>query len=626
MSKTELPFSAVTADPAQPFVDPSQPTAASSSQIKRPSGSAVEVVLDQITLPNTAAIGDVDATGIASRIIHPDGTQEFAAIKTASLNLNPFPLVDETVRHAIVDPTGIAFFSAGTGEVIETSVFPIVDPGIRIAAVDATGVATQVSPDRYAFPIVDPMLRSASVDATGIATDAAPDRNAFPLVDPAFAFAKVDATGIASDILRGDSGVARAAGATPIEWPYNLYVRLMKNQSLGNGYRSTPARLTTPQYGSLMLSCGVRTTYVDDYDALTLVPHVEAGVIDPVGNTPAGETSMRAAADRINELVASANGIRWDQHDFAVVSLVTGVSGSSIEDISPGTVYDNRARAALDRIFELAQGAGKSVGLASIPWMIGETNTRAKTPVATIIDLQEQNRAGLDAYVKSHWGQTRDVQTISYQTSSHSAFDSDYPYAAIAQWQASTTNPNFHVACPVYWADCDDEAHIYADDEDVIGAYMARVESAVILNKDGWKPLQPVSIEVQGRLAVAVFDVPVGPLTFDNDRVVDPGDYGLALYAPDGSRVALDAPPVISGKSVRFRSASMPAAVELRCGWLPGPIPGPTFVPSGRLTGPRCCLRDSAGDTDVYDPGGINRPLHNWCVISFVRSNTWPTN
>lgn len=525
--------------------------------------------------PGEYGIMDVDATGITSRYVRPDGTQVFGAIETGTLSVSPFPLVDPSVRQAVLDPTGCAFF-----------------------AVSSDGLLPVDSVDETMFPIIDSSVRLAVLDATGIAY-----------------------------FVIGTDGVAGAAAraSTPIGWPYDWYIRLMKNQSLGNGYLAVPARSTTPKYGSLMLSTGLRTANVTDFSAATLIAHVESDVTDPVNSAPAGETPMRISADGLIDRIAIENGISPTDHDFTVISMVTGISGSSIAGISPGTGSDDRARAALTRIAALAQAAGRTAGVASVPWVIGETDTVNQTPVATIIAAMESNRAGIDAFAKATFGQTKDVQLISYQTSSHSGYGVAYPFAALAEWEASKTNANIHVACPIYWADNIDQAHIDAVSEQVLGAYMARCEKAVVVDGNPWKPLQPVSIEVQGKIAVAKFEGAVGDLVFDTSWVADPGNYGLWLVDHSGATIALDTPPAIGvGNTVRFVSALMPAAVELRIGWLPGPAAGgPPWVRSGRLTGPRCCLRDSAGQSDVFDPNGINRPLHNWAVISFVRSAAW---
>lgn len=537
-----------------------------------------ETVVANGPLRTTGKYGimDVDATGITSRYVRPDGTQVFGAIETSTLSLSPFPLVDPMIRHAVVDPTGVAMFAVSSAGVLDVQ----------------------------------------SVDA-----------NALPLIDPSVRIAVIDATGVASYRVGGDQAVPAAVALRPSGWGYDWYIRAMKNQSLGQGYVATPALSTMPKYGSLMLSTGLRTGGVDDFSAATLVPHVEADVLDNLGNGQYdGESAMRISADQIVERLAAENGIAWTSTDFRVVSLITGQSGASIAEISPGTAFDNRGRAALARIAALAQVAGRTAGLASMPWMIGESDTVNHTPVATIIAAMEANRASWDAYAKGLFGQTNDVQLISYQTSSHSGYGVAYPYAAIAQWQASLTNPNIHLACPIYWADCVDQAHIVNTSEQMVGAYMARCEKTVVLDGKPWTPLQPRLIEVQGKIAVARFDVPVAPIVFDTSLVSDPGDFGLKLHRQDGTVVVLDKPPeIVSADCVRFTATTtIPAAVELRIGWLPGPrAEGAPWAYSGRLTGPRSCLRDSAGLTDVIDCNGITRPLHNYAVISFVRSAAW---
>ncbi|WP_345214376.1 hypothetical protein, partial [Mucilaginibacter gynuensis] len=37
---------------------------------------------------------------------------------------------------------------------------------------------------------------------------------------------------------------------------------------------------------------------------------------------------------------------------------------------------------------------------------------------------------------------------------------------------------------------------------------------------------------------------------------------------------------------------------------------------TGRLGGSRGCLRDSQGNVEIFEPNGLNFPLHNWALIT----------
>lgn len=78
---------------------------------------------------------------------------------------------------------------------------------------------------------------------------------------------------------------------------------------------------------------------------------------------------------------------------------------------------------------------------------------------------------------------------------------------------------------------------------------------------------------------------------------------GFSLVTSGGVAIGIESARITGRDTVTLRCASAPAAgAKLRYG----------FSTAGQGGGN---LRDSQGDTMVFDPAGTNHPMHNWCVI-----------
>ncbi|MEF2551981.1 sialate O-acetylesterase [Aurantimonas sp. A2-1-M11] len=401
----------------------------------------------------------------------------------------------------------------------------------------------------------------------------------------------------------GEIGGGAGVGSTG-NWLYERDVIVVDGQSLATGAGAV-ALSVSQAYNTRMLSGGVRTRATTPYTGQTLAPLVEALV------SGEGETPVSGMTDAINELVLSENGLNSDSSGFQMVGMAPGQGSTPIGSHRLGSTIFTNAMAAIDRIVALGAIDGKPTSLRSLGWVQGESdylNLSTRTSyAAAMADLL----AEWDAAVKTRTGQAQDVQMLSYQTSGHSAYGVATPYIALAQLDAAITNDDIHLVTPIYQMDTSDNVHLDAPSYRWLGAYLGLAYKRVIIDGLSWRCLRPLTKVSQGTSCIVEFDVPAAPLVLDTTWVTNPGNFGFQLVDSGGSPLTISSVSLLGPTRVKIiASSTLPVGFKVRYAW----GPGGTYA-AGRTTGPRGNLRDSAGDRVVFDPSGINRPMHNWCAI-----------
>ena len=110
---------------------------------------------------------------------------------------------------------------------------------------------------------------------------------------------------------------------------------------------------------------------------------------------------------------------------------------------------------------------------------------------------------------------------------------------------------------------------------------------------------------------------PVGKLVLDTSIVTDPGNYGVSAIDPDGNALTLTEVSVHLNRLRIRASGGIPSGSKIRLGF----IGGTTGQLPSRTTGPRCCLRDSQGDTIKYDPTGAAYRMDNYAIVEEITLN-----
>lgn len=413
-----------------------------------------------------------------------------------------------------------------------------------------------------------------------------------------------DEYGLAQARIMSDGRIISPAPALTGNWRYERDIVPNDGQSLETGSGATAITLSQ-RFNTKMLSSGVRTRTTGPYGAQTLVPLVEAA------SGGEGETTLSGMTETINELIAVENDLTYAQSGFELIGMAPGQGSTPIAShLSGSTIYTN-AMAAIDQIIAISETDAKPVSVRTLGWGQGESDILAGTSRSTYTAQMLALRASWDADVKTKTGQTEDVQMLAWQVSDHSVYGVSAPTIALAQTDAADQDPNIHIICPTYMMDTvpADGVHLSAQDYRWLGAYRGLAYKRLIIDGVGWKPLRPLAKIVQDTACIIEFDVPVAPLVFDTEQVVDPGDYGFQLVDSGGSPLTISSVSLLGPTRVKIvASSTLPSGFKVRYAW----GPGGTFN-AGRITGPRGNLRDSAGLGLLSKT--LTQPLHNWCLI-----------
>jgi hypothetical protein len=221
-----------------------------------------------------------------------------------------------------------------------------------------------------------------------------------------------------------------------------------------------------------------------------------------------------------------------------------------------------------------------------------------------LMEWQHDYETGVQAIT----GQTQSVPLLISQHSNW-AWETETNVSAVAQYQYEAhvrskgkvvlVTPGYPLS---YASDC---RHYDSNSERRLGEYFGKAYARIILQGLPWDPVRPKKITHQGNVVTAKFTVPVPPLVFDTDLVVNPGNYGFDAVDANGAAIPVTAVALGGPDSVLVTLASEPGAgARLRYAF--------TSVPhtcAGSQLGARGNLHDS--DTTQGNYGYL---LYNWGV------------
>ncbi|MGI1325519.1 hypothetical protein ACIAET_26855, partial [Klebsiella quasipneumoniae subsp. similipneumoniae] len=130
------------------------------------------------------------------------------------------------------------------------------------------------------------------------------------------------------------------------------------------------------------------------------------------------------------------------------------------------------------------------------------------------------------------------------------------------------------------------------------------------------EPLWSQDVSLQGGIANIWYE-PVGKLVLDTSIVADPGNYGVSAVDPSGNALTLTEVSVHLNRLRVRASGGIPAGSKIRLGF----TGGTTGTLPSRTNGPRCCLRDSQGDTIKFDPTGAAYRMDNYAIVEEITLN-----
>jgi hypothetical protein len=241
----------------------------------------------------------------------------------------------------------------------------------------------------------------------------------------------------------------------------------------------------------------------------------------------------------------------------------------------------------------------------------GEADYSSNTAHDFYLFSMESLRSSIDVDAKAISGQKNNVKMICYQVGTHKAYSRTRPVIALAQLQASINYLDIHMACPMYMMtyNSSDNVHLTSPSSKILGFYYGLAYKRVIVEGQDWQPLRPISKYKQGKIANIKFHVPVGKLVLDTTTVTQNTNYGFSLFTAVGVEIVISSVEITGPDTVRIVAATdIPAGAVLQYAFYGAGI-------SGSVNGPRGNLRDTQGDSIVFDPTGLNYPAHNWCVM-----------
>lgn len=383
-------------------------------------------------------------------------------------------------------------------------------------------------------------------------------------------------------------------------------------QSLSVG-QATPVISVTQNYDNVMFTRGMRPQY--DYPTennaqwyAALVPAVEAQ--SPTQSILA-ETPSMGTGDMIKERILYEDGMAYTAMKYQIALSAPGYGAKPLVELKKGTVHYTRMMDQATYGMSLANAAGKTYAVQAVTWTQGENDYIIDTPSATYLAMLNTFVSDFNSDFKAITGQTKSVPLISYQVASHKVYGKTTPLIALAQADAEETNPLVYIATPMYHFDYagPSDAHLTSISSRWLGAYYGLAYKRIVIDGQDWKPVKPLSSMKQGAILTVKFNAPSGRLELDTTNVSAATNYGFELVDSVGNLLTISSVSLMGPDTVKVVAASpIPAGAKLRYAWsATGTV--------GRTDGPRGNLRDTQGYSIVFDKNGINKPMHNWCVI-----------
>jgi hypothetical protein len=366
-------------------------------------------------------------------------------------------------------------------------------------------------------------------------------------------------------------------------------------QSLSVGIHATPALSTTQPYDSLMFNVGIRT--VGAGTPTSLVPLVEA----TSGDGSAGETPVAGAVARIKMEVAARHQIAVGDYPYQLLGSAPGVPATTIGALSsPFTGLAND----ITNGKALANAAGKSYSFEVWHWTQGSSDYSAGTSKATYKAALLQLNTDIIASAKSITKQDFNPQGICGQSTDHYVYGfTQNPYIGIAQLEVSKEVDDFHIACPMYIFPNSDDPHLTNAGSLWYAHYLGLCHYRTVIAQEEWQPLDCIAAYAQSTSGVhivrAKFHVPVGKLVWDATISAAVINRGFTVYNSLGVGCDFLSIEIVAPDEVEFVVNATAVGGKLT---------------NGRNVRGACALRDEQGDSLALVPG-INKPLHNHCVL-----------
>lgn len=369
---------------------------------------------------------------------------------------------------------------------------------------------------------------------------------------------------------------------------------LSSGQSLSVGAVGAPPLNTSQPFNNRMLTIGNNA----------LVPLVE-----PATGASAGVESMSSGlANQLRSLVGS---------EFRSVISLHGIGGTAYSGLKKGTTAYSNGQSQQAAAFDLALAQGRPHLVQAVTIVHGETDEANGVTAAQYRDFLVEWQHDYQTDARALTGQTGTLPLFTCQMSSWMRYGRIRPNTALGQLRAAREFPGkIHLVAPKYIFDYSDQVHMKAYSYRRLGEYYGKVMKRVLVDRQPWMPLAPVSIVRGGKIITARFHVPVPPLRFDTVGVMAAPNFGFEFIDSTSSaritRVRISGPDTLTLELDREPTGANPT--------LGYALTGVLNTTAGRniATSAKGNLRDSdptpALHQDAAVPATMGGTLPNWCM------------
>ncbi|HDX8852264.1 TPA: hypothetical protein RQO60_003209 [Klebsiella michiganensis] len=390
-------------------------------------------------------------------------------------------------------------------------------------------------------------------------------------------------------------------------------------QSLMAGINSMPLQTITAIPNAYRFNGGVRAQEGSGSSAenhASLLPYIET--THDTGDGVGYETPVAGAISAIfDRLSAEAEG--YASGDVKFLGSVPAQGSKTIAQLrqNPG-LYMQRIIDDMTYGKVCANELGLTYSPHAMIYMGNESDQTAGTTEEVYLDSFDKMIAAVNGFASDVTGKTESLPWFIYQFNSwkNRTPNTSYPTIPLALLKLARTRDDVRLVQPMYMYDYYDTAHLLGLDSKICGYRFGLAIEQEMLTGKKFEPLWSQDVSLQGGIANIWYD-PVGKLVLDTSIVTDPGNYGVSAVDPSGNALTLTEVSVHLNRLRIRASGGIPAGSKIRMGF----TGGTTGTLPSRTNGPRCCLRDSQGDTIKFDPNGVAYRMDNYAIVEEITLN-----
>lgn len=406
---------------------------------------------------------------------------------------------------------------------------------------------------------------------------------------------------------------ALPADYSGVSWIGQMVGLLGYGQSTSLGQGANPAITTSAVPGGKKFSVGVRTwdggTYVAATNLASIANLTETNY---AGNSPGavssgswGETPMSGRVQMIGQLLLAENGVNIATMGQQFLCSEAGENGQTSAALAnPSGTFLQRLKDSIIYGKLRADDLGQTYYPGGLFVVQGEGDYSQAITGPAHIDRWRAIQAAAEAQALATTGKARSIPMFMAQTATHLAYGRANPNIALAQIVLGR-DTNVCVTHPTYMLNYVDSVHYDAASYKWAGAYDGLFAKRLMVDGVKLQPLMPLSAVALGNVVTVTYNVAAGNrLVLDTTQVAAQTNFGFQLVDAGGNPITVSSVALVGRDKVAITGASSAVGGSVRYAWV------------GDVNKGLGNLRDNAGASLIFDPAGINKPMHNWALIS----------